>query len=242
MLKLVEIHSHVLPYIDDGSKDLETSVEILNIYKDQGVTDVFATPHFLPMEMTLEDFLKNRQESLELLKSAIAGEDYPTIHLGAEVYYFSGISKSEDVKKLKLEGTDFILVELPIDTLSDYMLTDIRNINNNLGLMPIIAHIERLYGQKGFKNLLKLFDSGDALAQVNASSFLNKSAFRIVKKLVKNGYVDFIASDTHAVEYRAPKIEEGLAAIKENFSEDIYNRISENISEKFFDFEKNYEN
>ena len=240
-MKLVEIHSHVLPYIDDGSKDLETSVEILNIYKNQGVTDVFATPHFLPMDMTLEDFLKNRQESLDLLKSAIEGEDYPNIHLGAEVYYFSGISKSEDVKKLKLQGTDFILVELPIDTLGDYMLSDIRSIKNNLDLMPIIAHIERLYGQKGFKNFLKLFDSGDALAQVNTSSFLNKSSLKIMKKLIKGGYVDFIASDTHAVEYRAPKIEEGLAAIKENFSEDVYNKLSENISEKFFDFEKIYE-
>ena len=240
-MKLVEIHSHVLPYIDDGSKDLETSIEILNIYKNQGVTDIFATPHFLPMDMTLEDFLKNRQESLTLLKSAVEGDDYPNIHLGAEVYYFSGISKSEDVKKLKFEGTNFILVELPIDTLGDYLLSDIRNISNNLGLMPIIAHIERLYGQKGFKNLLNLFDSGDALAQVNASSFLNKSSLKIMKKLIKSGYVDFIASDTHAVEYRAPKIEEGLAAIKENFSEDIYNRLSENISEKFFDFEKIYE-
>ena len=241
MLKLVEIHSHVLPYIDDGSKDLETSLEILNIYKDQGVTDIFATPHFLPMEMTLEEFLTNRQESLDLLMAEIEGKDYPAIHLGAEVYYFSGISKSEDVKKLKYEGTNFILVELPIDTISDYLLSDIRNIRNNLGLMPIIAHIERVYYQKGFKNLLKLFDSGDALAQVNASTFLNKSSLRIAKKLIKSGYVDFIASDTHAVEYRSPKIEEGLAAIKENFSEDVYNRISGNISEKFFDFEKFYE-
>ncbi|MBQ9355026.1 MAG: hypothetical protein IJT84_05040 [Clostridia bacterium] len=240
-MKLVEIHSHILPYIDDGAKDLETSIQILDIYKEQGVTDIFATPHFLPMEMSLEDFLKNRKNSFDLLQAEISGKDYPNIHLGAEVYYFSGISKSEEVKKLKYEGTNFILVELPIDTLSDYLLSDIRNINNNLGLVPIIAHIERVYSQKGFKNLLKIFDSGDALAQVNASTFLNKNSFRIAKKLLKNGYVDFIASDTHAVEYRAPKIEEGLSAVKTNFSEEDYNKILENIGEKFFNKEIDYD-
>ena len=57
-MTFLDVHSHILPNVDDGAKDMETSVKLLEMLKEQGVTDVIATPHFYPIEDSIEEFVE----------------------------------------------------------------------------------------------------------------------------------------------------------------------------------------
>ncbi|MCQ2455626.1 MAG: hypothetical protein MJ090_05770 [Clostridia bacterium] len=240
-MRKTDIHAHLLPALDDGAANAEVSLEMLNIYKEQGVTDVFATPHFFPMSMALEDFLENREKSYNFLLSQIKDDDsLPKIHLGAEVAYFYGIGKSPDLTALRLGDTDYILIEILPQSISDDMIKDLMNIKSTVGLTPIIAHIERLSDQSGYKKLLKALSDGAFLGQINASFVTKKSSHKLVKKLLGNGCVSFVASDAHAVKYRPPCLDEALQYIKSTFKETFYDNIIQKTGD--FVFIKNDEN
>ncbi len=226
-MRLADIHSHILPEIDDGAKDVATSLELLKMYKEQGVTDIFATPHFIPMRISLEEFLELREKSYKLLIENISDSDsdMPNIHLGGEVFYFSGIGKSESLKELKLGDTDYILIELPIAPIDDGIIKDLTDIKCNLKLTPVIAHIERIYGVKGFKKLLNLIEVGAVKAQVNATELVRGRLAKKAIKLIKKGYISFIATDTHSVHGRPPRMEEALDFLQYKFNSEISNKI-----------------
>ena len=228
---MIDIHCHLLPNIDDGPKTCNESIELLRVLKQQGVETVVATPHFYPLDTNLETFLKQRTASFDMLSEEIGNEDLPEILLGAEVYYFTGIGKSKSIKSLCIDKTNYLLLELPMCEYNSYIISDIAGIKENLGITPIIAHIERYAKMPNYRKILGLVDKGICLAQVNTSSVLNKHYERTVKKLIKKGYVSFVASDAHSAEYRPPCFDECLAGIKDKFSLSEYTQIVNNISE-----------
>ena len=228
---MIDLHCHILPEIDDGPSTVEDSVSLLKMLKEQDVDTVVATPHFYPLETTLQDFLSKRESSFNKLKNEIKNEDYPKLILGAEVYYFSGIGKSEAIKELKIGDSDYILIELPFCDLDDYVLNDVLEIKDNLGLMPIIAHIERYSKFKGYKKLLEFVYKGLFLAQVNTSSLISRPENRRTKKLIKKGLISFIASDAHSVRHRRPYFYEALNEIRESVSLIEYGKILEKNKE-----------
>ena len=96
MAGIIDFHSHVLPGIDDGSHSLEESIAMLRMEAEQGVSHVIATPHFYPRHDTPEDFLRKRREAEILLREEMEKHsNLPALSVGAEVYYFPGISNSE---------------------------------------------------------------------------------------------------------------------------------------------------
>ena len=68
-MRLIDIHSHILPEMDDGAKNIEESKKLLKMLKDQGIDLVVATPHFYPMDMNLEDFIEKRRAKIEYLEN-----------------------------------------------------------------------------------------------------------------------------------------------------------------------------
>lgn len=228
---MIDIHSHILPEIDDGAKDIKESIELLEELNKQGVNHVFLTPHFYPMETTLEDFLLIRKNCFDKLTGKSHQKGLPKIYLGAEVFYFRGIGKSQDIKKLRLENTDYLLLELSNSNIDQCVLADIREIKENLGLTPIIAHIERYSKEKGFRNLLNLIKEGICLAQVNTESLVYKPYNKKTKKLIKKGYISFIASDAHSVSERPPMFTEALKIIDESKLSEEYSILARKSSE-----------
>lgn len=216
-MHLLDIHSHILPNVDDGAKDLDTSVELLKMMKEQGITDVIATPHFYASEDNLEDFNERITSSYNTLKKTVEELDLPEIHLGAEVFYFHGIRKSAGIRSLCLARTEYLLLELPNCSLDGNIIKNIIEINSNLGIIPIIAHIERYSKERGFKKLLELIEKEIAYAQVNALSVLQPPYSKTVNKLMKNGYISFIATDTHSVVNRPPLMDLALNEVEKNF-------------------------
>lgn len=233
---LMDIHSHILPFVDDGPKDIETSLSLLEMMKAQGITDVIATPHFIATEENLDEYKERVANSYNSLYSVVKDRDLPKIHLGSEVFYFNGIGKSQSIKNLCINDSNYLLLELPNYTITSYILDNIKGLKENLRITPIIVHIERYYHEHGFRNLLKLIKDGTVLAQVNASSLLDSPHKKAVLKLIKKGYITFIATDAHSLVNRPPLLDKALHEVAIRFggkqksvfiknTESLYNEI-----------------
>jgi len=225
-MNYLDVHCHILPNIDDGARDLDTSLQMLEILKQQGVTDVVATPHFYPDSMGAEEFVEKANQAFETLCAATREKDLPRLHLGCELHYFSGIGKSRALSQFAIKGTRYILLELSYNTpITKTVLQDIINMYEYSGITPILAHIERYRRLAGYKKLLKLISDGAALGQINAAAVISKEDGRACEKLIKGGFVSFLASDAHSPDKRPPFIEAALRHITERLGKSVANRL-----------------
>lgn len=212
---MIDLHSHILPGIDDGAKTPQEGKELLNQMSAQGVSTVVATPHFFPASVALEDFLSKRSWALKEL-SALLDAGFPVRILpGAEVLYFGGIGRVEAIKDLTLAGSRYLLLELlGVRKIDRKVIADITALKENFNIMPIIAHVERYCKYKGYKNLLSLIESGGALCQINATYTESKAETRAVKELLGRGLIDFVASDCHHPVKRPVKLDSAFSALR----------------------------
>lgn len=229
-LNLIDIHSHILPEIDDGAKNSEEAIKLLKLMKEQGITDVVATPHFIASEQNLQEFLSSVNDAKNELDSATKGLQLPNIYFGSEVYYFSGIGNSNAIKHVCLNKSKYLLLELPFCDIDKYVLDDIIKLRTKLDIIPIIAHIERYHKLKGYRKLLKLVQENTCIAQLNAASVLLPSLKRRSYKLIKKGYISIIATDTHSLDRRPPRLLEALEDIKLRLGKSYSDRLIENLS------------
>lgn len=222
---IIDFHSHILPGADHGSKSVEESLEMLRMTKEQGIDAVVATPHFYADEDYPEEFLTRRNIAKDKLLEAMAGKDLPKLYYGAEVAYYRGMSRSEALKDLAIEGTNAILVEMPMTKWTDVMYQELEDIRMNLGLIPIIAHVDR------YLTPLRDFGIPDRLAelpvlvQANASFFLKKNMAKKAKKLLAKDMIHLLGSDTHNLDDRAPNLGDALEIIEESLGFEALERI-----------------
>ncbi|MBQ8203238.1 MAG: hypothetical protein IJZ75_03045 [Clostridia bacterium] len=225
---MVDFHSHILPGVDDGAENIEESVKLLNMLKEQGVTDVFATPHFYPHIQSAEDFLSGREEARKELMDSIKGMDLPKIHIGCELFYFDDMGKIGDIRPFTLEGSRYILLELNMSRVTDKVVATVENLCE-MGFVPVFAHIERYLGFSGIKRILKFIEQERCFAQVNASAIADGGiTARRIYKLIKKGYIYLVGSDTHSVAERPPQIEKAYNLIALNCGEEYKTKLMEN--------------
>ena len=207
---LADIHTHILPGIDDGADSVEVAIELLYEEQKQGITDVVLTPHFNIQETTIQEFLLKREESFKLLLKEM--EKHPSLnslnlHLGAEVKYNPNLIYS-DVFDLCINNTSYLLLELTMSHPFNFEQTALWMLSK--GISPILAHVERYdYICTNPKLLENLLYAG-VVFQCNASSLYSKHYGKRVKKLMKHGYVQVLASDTHNMNSRPPELTKGL--------------------------------
>lgn len=206
---MVDFHSHILPNIDDGSQSLAESLELLERSAAQGVTAIAATPHFYAGQDNPEQFLSRRQEAAQRLKE-VWRPHFPELRLGAEVYYYPGIRLTDDLYKMRLEGTNLLMVEMPFSDWSGRMVDEILDLNEDVQV--VLAHAERYLRYAKKPVWAELLDNG-ILMQTNASFFLHWTEKRKAMKFLKNGYIQFLGSDCHNLTTRPPKLGEALEAI-----------------------------
>ena len=199
---LVEHHCHILPQIDDGSKSVEMSLEMIGMMKAQGVEQIIATPHFYShREENIASYLAKRQAAHEKLVQADSSNS--DIMLGAEIAIEHGISKLDGIEKLRIGDTRYILLELPYAPFAHWYLNEITDISYGFKLTPIIAHIHRYleyYSKAEMEEVLKL----DAIFQINNEAFGNFKEKKFVKSLIKDGYPYLFGSDAHNLSDRKP--------------------------------------
>lgn len=199
---MIDYHCHILPQIDDGSKSVDMSMEIIRIMKSQGVQKIVATPHFYAhKEKDVESFLKKRKAAHQKLVEA--DHENAEILLGAEVAIEHGVSQLEGIEKLKIADTQYILLELPYGSFSPWLLEEIHDIELETGLTPIIAHINR-YLDYYSKSELDYVLQTEAIFQFNIEAFEERKTKRFVKSMIKDGYSYIFGSDAHNLTSRRP--------------------------------------
>ena len=217
---MIDFHSHILPGMDDGSSSPDESLAMLEVSAEQGVDEIFATSHFYPDEEDPVSFLKRRKRSCEELRAFAAGRDkeivLPRIHLGAEVYYFPGISTCEEIRPLALGETKMLLVEPPVAPFSRAMLDEIEAIGPNLGLTPVMAHLDRYCRLLRDNSLFSLLSGRKILVQVNASFFLRPSVSDLALKVLREERIQLLGSDCHNLSERPPNIGPAAEEIRKN--------------------------
>ena len=214
---MVDIHTHVLYGVDDGAETLEDSLALLKEAKIQGIDTVYATPHFYTSDVDIESHKSNVENNFNNLLGCINSDAYPNVYLGYEVHYFNNIYKSDQLKELTLNNTEYLLLELDYNDITDKVINNIEEIRWQQGLKPIIAHIERYHNLKGFKKLLSIIDHENIFSQITVSSLLKKDRYyKVSKKLIKKGLVDFLASDMHHIKKRPPLFSKALEQLRKD--------------------------
>ena len=223
----VDFHSHVVPGVDDGSKNTDMSLQMLRSMRQQGTDLVVATPHFYMGRTAPEEYLEKISDACYLLREAIekSGEEVPQMVLGYEVYYFKGISQANFINLFTIGNSSYILLELPTRPLTNADVEDIYRIRANLGLTPFLAHVERYLAFEHFDFLQDMIRQGELLAQVNADSLLRWSTRKKALEFLKSGSAQFVGSDAHNIEQRAPHLGEAMAMIEKKAGKELVQRI-----------------
>lgn len=234
-MELYDMHSHILPEMDDGAEDVAVSKKILNVLYSQGVSHICLTPHYYSHKESMDDFLKRREYCFSLLEPHIPKEI--EVCLGAEVYVTDIIMNNTSLKPVCYGNSNHILLEFPYNTTFEGSSYDfLIRLMNRYGVKPILAHIERYPALIGNPKLMQELSSYGIRFQTNAISYLDRGAFRKLKKLIKYGLVDFIGSDAHNLVRNSPdKFGEAIELINKKTSPNVVRAIS-HFSREVFEY------
>ena len=225
---LLDMHSHILPGVDDGSKSLEESIQLLTMMKEQGITHVIATPHFYPSSDAVEGFSARVKTAYEQLAEAVKGKNLPQILLGSEVLYYRYIGRSDSIDRFCLGNSSYLLLELSATSINNGLFDDLTQLMNGMMIKPIIAHIERYAHFPEYRKLIDFVKQNRIPAQINASSVLSFFEYRTVKHLIRQDIVTYIGTDAHSVEGRPPRMKEALDKLEQKFGKDYVEGLKSN--------------
>ncbi len=234
MSTVVDFHSHVLPGIDDGSKSVEQSVEMLKMEAAQGIKTVVATPHFYAQHHRPEIFLEKRAQAESSLREAMAGHSgLPELKVGAEVYYFNGISDSDALLELTIDKKRYILLEMPMPPWSERIYKELEHIWIKQNLVPIVAHIDRYIAPLRTYGILKRLEELPVMVQANADFFLEKATRRMAFRMLKQGRIHLLGSDCHDLKDRKPNLGDAVKLICRQFGTGMIEYLNANEGEIF---------
>lgn len=224
---MIDFHAHILPGMDDGSRDTEESLEMLEQLRAQGVDTIVATPHFYARENAPEEFLRRRAEAWGRLKPRLP-KDSPRILLGAEVHYFRGISRMEQLRGLCLQDGDVLLLEMPFSSWSTEVVNELDVLSQRKDTRIVLAHVERYLADQP-RELWPRLRSMGLLFQCNASFFLNLRTRHRAAKMLRNGEIDLLGSDCHGTSYRPPQMGQAAERIRRHAGDEALNRLEDNV-------------
>ena len=226
-MKYIDVHSHTIPGIDDGSESMEMSLRMIRMEAEQGAEVVFCTSHSLSYSVD------RVRELFDQLVERVAEEGISvTLKLGLEIDSDSYVETiDETLEKVKsglyptYNGTNHLLVEFHPDVSPEKAKSVVERYVTE-GYKPVLAHVER-YPELTINNVKELKDMG-ALIQINAysvcqeASQLTKSRAKI---LVEHQLADFIGSDAHRVEHRPPEMATGIQFLYDNYDQSYVDRL-----------------
>jgi len=218
--------------MDDGSSSVQESIKMLRLSRRGGIKSIAATPHFYAQHESPEHFLSRRSEAWKRLSQALP-EDVPAVSLGAEVYYYTGISNTEDLSELCIGESRILLLEMPFRRWTERMTDEMVELAQGSGLTVLLAHIDRYLTAQPPDTWEKLAGKG-VLFQMNASAFLESRLFRRkVLRLVEDGEITVLGSDCHNMKNRKPNLDEAFAVIRRKLGEETVRSMVEEADRLF---------
>lgn len=223
---MVDIHTHIMPNIDDGPETIEETYEMLKMEIEQGVTDVILTPHAINIpkkRIEFEDYLK----SFKVVQNIISTNDLNiNIYLGCEIFILDTTYDDLISKRIHtIENSKNILVELPLTEIMNFKQIENTLYNLSLRYNVILAHAER-YHYLRIEDIFKLSKYADI--QVNSGSILGIDGDYIKRRafqLLKNKIASYVASDCHSIRSRRPNLKEARVIVEKKYGKDYSDLI-----------------
>ncbi len=220
-----DFHSHALFGIDDGAKNIEMSVEMLKASKNMGVEAVLLTSHCYPCSSgDIDKYLEKREKSYNQL---VLAEGIPKLVKGCEVHLTGDISKFKNLRKLCIEDTDYMLLEMPHTPWNDKLIEVVYKLTL-MGIRPIIAHDERNMHQK--QELRNALYDLDVLIQINAPSLFMFSHRKEIDKMLKLGLGHVLGTDMHNLSSRKPCLDKAKKKIKRRYGIECWEYFMDNAN------------
>ena len=226
---ITDFHSHILPGIDDGSSCVEESIAMLKKQAQQGITHVVATPHFYANYQSTEEFLEKRNRAEAKLREEMKNHPgLPTLSVGAEVYFFKGISQSTALEVLTIDQKNYIIIEMLGSPWTESAYRELEDIYSGQGLTPIVAHVDRYLGFWQDYGIPKRLSQLPVLVQANASFFTNRFTVAKACRELKRGRIHLLGSDCHNLTTRPPNLDLAIASIVNRVGEEPIRQIKAN--------------
>jgi protein-tyrosine phosphatase len=228
---LTDLHSHLVPGVDDGSRTLQEAMEGIGRFKDAGIRRIVTTPHvdgsLTHDQRGLEASLEAMDVSWSSLLKSVRGE-FPEmeIHRGSEVMMDVPDPDLTD-ERLRLAGTRFVLVEWPWAGIPPGTLRVLARLQES-GVVPVLAHPERYRGLEDL-GLAGAWRRAGALLQVNYGSLVGRYGDLPRKRafdLLELGWVDLFSSDFHGRPHLSPDLEEAKELLSELGGEEHFEILS----------------
>lgn len=220
---MVDLHTHLLPGIDDGAATVTETYQLIESLIKQSVTTAACTPHYNPAEISLAEFVDNRTRAYNSLQKAKI-----RLLTGSEVALNEYLFHYTDLSPLCIGLTRYILIELPFDkSFKAEVFVWLERLLNYYNLIPIIAHIEKYPAAKKKRTIIKLKKLG-CILQMNASSIVQKNTRKRALSLNKKKFIDVIASDCHNLTKRPPELSVAYGILKNNFGMDYIRKLIAN--------------
>lgn len=206
---MIDFHSHILPNIDDGSKNIEESINLIKEAQQVGFTGIISTSHYLQGYYEYDE--NNRRNLIEQLNEQLQNINLANmnLYLGSEIYVTEEmVDLIEQKKASTINGTNYVLFELPMNSKPLFSKSIVYDLLDK-GYIPIIAHPERYSYVKEDINFVKELKEIGALFQSNYGSAIGMygiEAKKTLKKLLKNDWISFLGSDVHRAGQIYPEI------------------------------------
>ena len=223
----IDIHSHIIPGIDDGAKDEAMALEMLKIAQKSGTGNIIATPHFVSGNNGY-GFGAIIEKCKHLNRLAFDAGIRITVYPGCEVFIDPELLRSLELGLIgTLAGSNYMLIELPMMNIPPYTDTVLYNLQLK-GITPIIAHPERNIEIQYKPELTEAYTDRGILLQVNSGSITGiygAEAKRTAIRLIKEGWVQFVASDAHSDIRRTPDMTDAAMVITKRFGLDMSEKL-----------------
>ena len=220
---MIDIHCHILPEVDDGSRSLNESIEMAMIAKEQGITKIVNTSHYHPdfRYKKGEELLKELEDFNNVLKENMIDIE---VVIGNEIYYTKDLIKEiDELDFYTLNNSRYILIELPPTNFPKDLCNIVYELKEK-NYIPVFAHVERYREVQENPELIYEVINAGAIIQVNSHSILGKSGKELQKvcnTLLNRNMVHVVGTDAHSSKRRTPIFLDAYKYVSEKYSKEM---------------------
>ena len=223
---MVDLHTHILPEIDDGSDGVDTSLAMLRREAEQGVTAVCATSHYYAKHSSIPAFCERRAEALERLTGVLT-DGLPQVLPAAEVAYFPRMEE-QNLTPLCIQGTRTLMLEMPFADWTSMQLETVEALVLDCRYDVVLVHPERFCFSKSNRHKLEKLAELPIGLQVNAGSLLRWGTRRLALDLLQLAHWPLLGSDCHNLTSRPPNLKEGRKVVMQKLGEAFLDQMDRN--------------
>lgn len=220
---MIDIHCHILPEVDDGSRSLNESIEMALIAREQGIKKIVNTSHYHPdfRYKKGEELLKELEDFNNVLKENMIDIE---VLIGNEIYYTKDLIKEiDDLDFYTLNNSRYILIELPPTNFPSDLCNIVYELKEK-NYIPVFAHVERYREVQENPDLIYDIINAGAIIQINSHSILGKSGKELQRTcdtLISRNMVHVVGTDAHRSKRRTPIFLDAYKYVCEKYSKEI---------------------